>query len=94
MYPKLFLLELVIAASLLVASGGAVVLQEPMMLCAPDHAMPELRCTCLTQHPGWCDDDIPPPYCCKVGEGKTMGCGCCRATQSTRWVGKPCTHGG
>ncbi len=66
--------------------------QKPPLMCSPNHQQAELRCDCLARHPGWCEEDIPPPECCKRGEKKVVQCGCCASERSQRWVGKLCKH--
>ena len=93
--------SLVAVVALLVSVGtlvittvgaGIEVWQESAPMCTPNHMDPALRCNCLTTHPGWCDEDIPPPNCCKAGERKMVRCGCCLGQRSQRWVGKLCSH--
>jgi len=65
----------------------------PMTMCSPDHSDPALVCNCVSLDPGWCEEDSPPPNCCKRGEKVVVRCGCCGASgASAKHDGKLCLH--
>jgi len=87
------------AAAFCVMDGGssqlrwmASVQQESVQICSPDAKEEALRCDCATRDADWCQDDSPPPYCCKFGDKKATRCGCCKPGTRVAAIGKMCRH--